>query len=341
MPELLLRRPLVVSGSRLERVDNDVALGTAPGAGTLDDAVLLPGLVDLHTHVFSGQDLGVSADEAAERSGVTAMVDAGSAGGDLFGAFAAIALRSRTRLRAFVNISSIGTTSIQRRGELRSPEYIDEELVVRTMAEHPGLAVGVKVRASANVGGRFTTRALAAARRAADRAAAPLMVHLGPKPASIDTIVRTLGAGDILTHCFTGFAGNTLIENGRIRPSVRRARERGVLFDVGHGVSGFDPAIARAAIEQDFPPDTISTDLHAYSTRAAVDLPTVIGRIVAAGMPWADALQAATRTPALAVGLDGAGILSFDSPCDVVVARIAGTTMTVEHCARDAVLARL
>lgn len=288
--------------------------------------LVVPGLVDLHAHVFSGQDLGVAADGIAFPSGVTTLVDAGSAGAHLIGAFRASTVdRSAVRIRAFVNISSIGTTSIRLGGELRAPWYVSEEAAVEAVEAHRDLVVGVKVRASADVGGEHARTALAAARRVADRVGLPLMVHLGPAPAGVDEIADTLRSGDILTHAFTGWEDNRVIDaDGRIRPSVHAARDRGVLLDVGHGASGFSLDVARRMLEDGQPPDTISTDIHAYSRELVVDLPTVLSKFLALGMPLIDVLRAATVVPARAVGAD-AGTLAPGRPADVAVLdRVSG-----------------
>lgn len=282
--------------------------------------IVAPGLVDLHSHVFSGQDLGVSADSTAFPAGTTTMIDAGSAGAHLIGAFRAATVdRSSVRVGAFLNISSIGTTSILLGGELQSPWYVSESAAVDAIEANRDLVVGVKVRASGNVGGIHTRAALDAARRVADHVRLPLMVHLGPAPVTVDEIADTLRAGDILTHAFTGWAGNRVIDDqGRMRPSVRRARERGALLDVGHGMAGFSLEVARRMLDEDAPPDTISTDIHAYSQAEVVDFPTVLSKMLALGMPMHDVLRRATASPASAVGLD-AGTLRPGRPGDVVV----------------------
>jgi len=74
-------------------------------------------------------------------------------------------------------------------------------------------------------------------------------------------------------------------------------------------------------LEQDQPPDTISTDIHAYSIEAAVDLPTVMSKFLALGMSLADILDRVTRRPAQAAGLD-MGHLRIGSEANVAVLRI-------------------
>ena len=335
MTGLVLRGGDVLDARRgvLERRDLRIVDGRvsdAPGGG--DDRILdvagrivAPGFVDLHTHLFVGQDLGVDPDVVGPPSGTTTFVDAGSAGGHVFGAFRRGTLdRSRTRVRAFVNIASIGTTSILLRGELKSPEYADVDVAVAAIEANRDVVAGVKVRASADVGGEHAPEALRRARVVADRVGLPLMVHLGPAPASLEEILGVLGAGDILTHAYSGWPGNALIADGVVRPSLLAARRRGVLLDVGHGMSGFDAAVGRAMVAAGEPPDSISTDLHTYSDSRVVDLPTVLSKFLAFGMPLTEVLRRATIAPARAVGLDadGVGTLEPGAPADVAVVRL-------------------
>lgn len=282
--------------------------------------IVSPGLVDLHTHVFAGQDLGIRPDDLAFRTGTTTLIDAGSAGAHLIGAFRAATIeRFDVRIRAFLNVATIGTTSIRLGGELKAPWYLDEDAAVDAIEANRDIVVGVKVRASADVGGDNAPAALAAARRIADRVRLPLMVHLGPAPASVDEIADTLAPGDIITHAFTGWPENCIVlPNGELRASVRAARERGVLLDIGHGMSGFSIGVGRRLIAAGELPDTISTDVHAYSRSLVVDLPNVLSVFLALGMSLPDVLARATAAPCRAVGLDG-GSLTLGGVADIAV----------------------
>lgn len=313
------RRDVHVSDGRIVETVPSAADATLVEATGL---IVTPGLVDAHVHVFRGQDLGIDPDVVGPRTGVTTMIDAGSAGGHLFGAFRATTVDvSAVRIRPLVNIASVGTTSIRLGGELSAPHYADERVAIRCVEENRDVVVGVKVRASHDVGGSHAPEAMARARRVADAVSLPLMVHLGPSPAAVDEILATLGPGDVITHAFTGFADNALVADGRVRASARDARARGMRFDVGHGASGFSAAVAGAAIREGFLPDTISSDLHAYSIDAVRGLPSVASKLLALGMTLDQVLERVTLAPARAFGLDreGVGTLRVGAVADLAL----------------------
>jgi dihydroorotase len=323
-----------------------------PDDTVVDAAGLLvtPGWVDLHTHVFKGQDLGVDPDVLGPRTGVTTMIDAGSAGAHLYNAFASSVLRDATpRVRAFLNISSVGTTSILLAGELSQLGYLDERACADVIRQHPSEIVGVKVRASVNVGGDNTVEALRRARNVADGVGLPLMVHIGPPPASYREVLALLGAGDIVTHCFTTHIDTPIVnpDSGELLDAALAARDRGVLFDVGHGGGGLDGQRARAAIRAGFLPDTVSSDVHAYAAlpaggdaRVAVPvhgsgrshngslvdegLPLVANKMLALGLSLEETLLRVTTRPAAAAGLAalGVGTLRPGAPADVALYRV-------------------
>ena len=284
-------------------------------------ALVVPGLVDLHVHAFRGQDSGIDIDTVGARTGVTTMLDAGSAGGHIFDAFVRTSVRPvQTRVRALVNVATIGITSFVLKGELHETAYLDRDALMRTIERHSDVIHGIKVRASANVGGQNVGQALDFARRMATETSLPLMVHLGPAPCAVDDILAVLSDGDMLTHCFSGWAGNTLVNaDGQIRASAREARARGVIFDVGYGASGFDPTVAAQILSLGFLPDTLSSDLHLHNTRIG-GLPDVLNAFLTLGVPLPTVLALATHRPGHVLGLPGVGRLQPDiSPADVVV----------------------
>ena len=274
----------------------------------LTGLLVTPGLVDFHTHLFHGQDLGVHADTLVNQ-GVTAAVDAGSSGAHLFPAYKELVIdRSKLRIQSFLNIATIGTTSILLQGELKTPAYSNEEAAIAMAQAFPEEIIGIKVRASKDVGGDLAVDGLLKARSAATKLGLPLMVHLGPAPADVEFILELLGPGDILTHAYTGWAGNTLVTDSKPRPAFIAAKKRGVLFDIGHGMGGFDSTVAKVLIDHDFYPDTISTDVHTYSKEKVLGLPEVLSKFVALGMPLSEVLVRATSDPARFGRFKGAGV---------------------------------
>jgi dihydroorotase len=132
-----------------------------------------------------------------------------------------------------------------------------------------------------------------------------------------------LKSGDVVTYCYRR-EPHCIIENGRVHPAIRAARERGIRFDVGHGMASFDFAVAAAALRDGFPPDTISTDLQARHVGAQPPhtLPRVMAKLRAAGMPEADVFAAVTARPARILNLDGEiGALTPGACADLTVLR--------------------
>jgi dihydroorotase len=229
-------------------------------------------------------------------------VDAGSAGAQTFpGLRRYVIERSATRILAFLNIAVQGMiTSLV--GELEDIRWGSPEQAIARARQNPDLIVGIKVRLGYQMVGNDPGPALRLAREAADALGLPLMVHVIDIRPSLDWLLPYLGRGDVVTHCFHGNDGGILDQRGRVLPAAVRARERGVLFDVGHGAGSFAYRVARAALAQGFPPDTISSDLHAHNVDGPVfDQATTLSKLLHLGMPLADVIRATTTTPALAV----------------------------------------
>lgn len=162
----------------------------------------------------------------------------------------------------------------------------------------------MKVRLGYQMVGEDPAPALLLAREAAEALELPLMCHVIDMRRPIGWLLSQLGPGDIVTHCFHGNDGGLFDEAGRLDPAVPAARARGVLFDVGHGQGSFSYRIAKQALQHDFPPDTISSDLHAHNVHGPVfDEATTIAKLVHCGMGLDEAVRAATAAPAAAIGL--------------------------------------
>jgi len=291
---------IAIAGGRV------TGLGDAgPAAETIDASglVLVPGLVDLHTHLYEGvSHYGIDPDANCLRRGVTTAVDAGSSGAQTFPGFRRYVIeRAQTRVLAFLHVAVQGMISTLV-GELEDLRWASPAQAIARAREHPDVIVGVKVRLGYQMVGDDPGPALRLARQAAEQLGLPLMVHIIDMRRPISWLLRYLGEGDIVTHCFHANEGGILGPAGRLDPAVARARARGVLFDVGHGAGSFAFSVAKAAFAQDFPPDTVSSDLHAHNVAGPVyDQATTLSKLLHCGMNLAEVITAATAAPAAAI----------------------------------------
>ncbi len=330
--ELLIRGGTVVcpAGGHHGRLDisvrdgriQAVAPSIVPGAGSeIVDArglIVTPGLIDLHVHVFAGQDLGLRPAAVGLAHGTTTLVDAGSAGAHLFGAFRDGCVRTaRERVLAFLNISSIGLTSILLAGELENIAYADVEECVRCVEANRDSIVGIKARIAPETVGSNGIRPLELAVEAAEAAGVPLMVHIANGPPALESSLSVLRPGDVVTHCCTGLDNRLCGPDGRVRAVVRSARDRGVVYDVGHGGGSFDVESARALIGDGFLPDVISSDAHSYSIDLVESLPAVMSRFLALGVPLAAVVERVTSAAADVIGRPDLGRIAAGAVADI------------------------
>src|SRR4029434_9661633 len=286
--------------------------------------LVTPGLVDLHTHLCPHLGLGLPADELVGITCTTTAVSAGDAGWHTWGVFRHLALASwRTRLFSFVHISSIGLAGALAAGEMLNIEYANVDGCAKVVAENPDVVLGVKVRMTDSVVGQNGLEPLRRALRAAEMAGkgVRVMCHIGAAPGNLADLLDLLRPGDVLTHAYSG-AGNNIVQNGQLLPAARAAKQRGVIFDVGHGGGSFDYTVCEPALQQGATPDTISSDIHAVSinTPGYPTLPHVMSKLLTVGMTLEDVVARATVEPAKIIGrAPGLGTLRVGAPGDVAI----------------------
>jgi len=273
--------------------------------------LVVPGLIDLHGHFYHGGTMtSTDADETCLPAGVTTGVDAGSAGWANYRAMRDHVFRGKVpRLLAFLNISATGLTLLPVvRGELQDMRHVDADRTADAIKENPGFLVGVKVRMATNAVSHWDAHtALRRARDAADKAGVTLMVHVSQSPIPLPDILEVMGPGDIATHPFHRFQEGILDKNGKIRPEVQAAVDRGVVMDLGDAGGNGDIEVIQAAIRQGLMPTTISTDFWNPPPdmgRVTYRQHELIGKLIALGQPMEDAVAAATIRPARALGID-------------------------------------
>jgi dihydroorotase len=307
-----------------------VGPGLAAAAAAVRDVsgcIVVPGLIDIHTHVYhKATSLGVDPGLVARRSAITTLVDAGSAGaGNYDGLRDYVMARSPYRIFAFLNVSFPGIFGFDKGlfiGEATLAEMLPVDRCVAKIEANRDRIVGVKVRIGGPATGTFGLGALTLALEAAEATGLPLMTHIGGPPPSYAEVVSMLRPGDILTHCYRPDPNSAIGPDGRVLPEVLAARERGVLFDIAHGMGAFGYASAEAALAAGFPPDLISSDVHVVSIEGpGYDLLHTMSKLLNCGLPLADVVGMATNRPALAIRHGELGHLGVGALADVTVLR--------------------
>jgi dihydroorotase len=289
-------------GRLAERIDDEAA-----DVRDVSGAVVAPGLIDLHTHVYwGGTSISVDAPTIARRSGTTTLVDAGSAGPANFLGFRHHVIeRSPVRILAYLNISFPGIFAYGAGvmvGECSDIRLLDSRSCRRTIEQHRDLIVGVKVRVGKIAGGSNGIAPLDMAMEVAEDAGVPLMAHLDDPPPSRKDVLSRLRRGDVLTHCFKPFPNAPVRSDGEIWEEVLLARDRGVVFDIGHGMASFGFDVARRMLTKGFVPDVISSDVHALNVNGPVfDLLTTLSKFYCLGLDLPALVRTATTAPAAAL----------------------------------------
>ena len=296
------------AGAEVHIGDDGIIGAAAPGAQVIDceGAFLSPGWCDLHVHIWhGGTDISVRPSLAGRGSGVTAMADAGSAGEANFHGFREYIIDPASEtVRAFINIGSIGLVACNRVSELIDMRSVDVDRTLAVIEAHRDVICGVKVRASGVIVGAWGITPAKIAKRVAEIAGLPLMVHIGEPPALIDEIFDILGPGDIITHCFNGKRAGSIRDTRALFDQAMRLAENGVRMDIGHGQASFCFATARASLEAGLRPWSISTDLHLRNVHGAVkDFATTASKLLAVGLPFTDVVTAISAHPRETMGL--------------------------------------
>ena len=315
------RFDVAIRDGRISEVSETV---TGPATETIDctGRIVLPGLVEGHTHIFQHvSKVGADPVEAHLRRGVVAAADAGTAGASTFAAFRKLVVEpSGMRILSFLNVSVLGLIDF-RFGELMNPDTLVPEDALAVAKEHPDVVRGFKIRLSEDVVGDNWRELLDRSLAVGEEAGLPVMVHIGETSEPLDVLLPLLRAGDIVAHCYTGKPHN-ILEGGAVMPAVAEARARGVLFDSAHGKSNLSFDIAKVAIAEGFLPDIASSDTSARNWRGPVfDLLTSISKLVALGAPLDEVIKRATIDPARLLGIadEGYGSLETGTAAHVTV----------------------
>lgn len=319
---------VAIKAGRIAAISPGLDPGGAP-VRNVKGCIVSPGLIDIHTHVYhKATSLSVDPGLIARRAAMTTMVDAGSAGAGNYDGFRDYVMaQSPYRILAFLNISFPGIFGFDKDvqvGEATARTMLPVHRCVEKIEANRDRIVGVKVRIGGLVTGDLGLGALELALEAANAVGLPLMTHIGHPPPSYSDVVDMLRPGDILTHCYRPDPNSAIGADGKVLTAVRRARERGVLFDIAHGMGAFGYASTEAALKDGFPPDLISSDVHIVSIEGpGFDLLHTMSKLLNCGLPLADVIGMSTSRPALAVRRPELGHIGVGATADISVLREA------------------
>ena len=304
------------SGGVVAALGDQLVAGPGTEVRDVSGKIVTPGLIDLHTHVYwGGTSIGVDAVALARSSATATFVDAGTAGPGNFPGFRKHVIEPAmpVRILPLLNLSFAGIFAFSNTvmvGECEDLRLLDLRECVRVVRENADLIVGIKVRVGRGASGSSGVAPLDMALEVAEAVGLPLMAHLDhPPPSRLDVMAR-MRPGDILTHCFRPFPNAPSGAHGGVRPEVAAARERGVIFDIGHGGGSCGFATSRAMLAAGFKPDVISSDVHILSINGpAFDLLHTLGKFHALGMTLPEVVACATVNAARAIRRPDIGTL--------------------------------
>jgi len=326
-----------ITAGKIAAVAENIPASAAGKVVDVSGLYVTPGLVDIHFHLGHGgapldwfapearsftAPLGVPADIALG-AGVTTVVDAGSTGAETFlQEKMEVIDRVKVRVLAFLNIVANGMNG----GLEQTVDQMDPQLCAETIKKFPDIIVGVK---TAHYWTEKPWDALHPPWAAVDRAEecgrlanVPVMFDFWPRPdrTYAELILKKMRPGDIHTHVFAQ-QFPILLADGKLNPILIEARQRGVIFDVGHGAGSFWFRNAVPAVKQGFIPDSMSTDLH-MGNFTVLSMTEVLSKFLAMGVPLEDLIRRSTVNPAKEIRHKELGTLSVGREADVAVLEV-------------------
>ena len=338
---LRAKRDIGIRWGAIEAVQEQIPAERALKSIDASGKLVMPGLVDLHCHVYPyGSAIGIPADELVQFQGTTTVVSAGDAGVNNLAALRRfIVAQTRARMYAFLHIANNGLSAFPV-AELYNIDNAQVEACAMALAENPDFLIGVKVRMSENVIFKHGLEPLKRGIQACEMCGWPakMMVHIGGVETKelMSQILDLLRPGDVLTHSYSGFPNmsnvfTNIVQDGKLLPAALAAKQRGVIFDVGHGGGSFDFTVAEVAIPGGCTPDTISSDIHVFSGNSPgiPFLPNVMSKFMTLGFTLEQVVSMATIAPAKVINrAPKIGTLQLGAPGDVAIMELVEGPVT-------------
>ena len=317
---------IAISDGRIAAIETELDPEQARRVVDVTNKLVTPGLIDVHAHCPAKlSPTGLDPEVVGVRAGVTTVVEAGTTGSHNFAGLRNYVLpNSRTRIICLLNIARTGLSVIP---EIRTRDDIDLDATIRALRDDPSIFHGIKLRAIGPAVSSMGLDLVRIAKRAAIEVDGLFMVHIGdtdtPDIASLTSgLMSLLEPGDMVTHVFTSLPGGILDADGRVLPEAKEAYERGVVFDVAHGMRKFSFDVARRLLDQDIIPNVISTDLSALSRASGpvYSLTETMSKCLALGLSLDEVVRMTTTNPARFLRMaDSIGALTVGYQADLSV----------------------
>lgn len=325
--DILIQKNKIINTPQGEILDADKKIDAT-------GCLVLPGLIDYHTHVFhSGTEIGVYPDSSLLPQGVTTAVDQGSAGVSNYESFfQTVISHSQVRIFSHLHASPAGLATLPRCLEEVNPAFFNSDGARALFEKYDKHLIGVKIRQSSEIVGKWGLDPLKATVEMAEALGCRVVVHTTNPPGNVEDLLTLLRPGDVFTHVYQGKGSNIINEEGKVRPTFRKARMRGILFDTADGRGHYAFSVAQKAIDDGFGPDIISTDLVRGSLydRSVFGLPLIMSKYLELGISLQDVVKACTSTPARIIGMEGKiGTLAPGAFGDVAIFKLKNLSQTL------------
>jgi dihydroorotase len=303
-----------IASGRIAAIEANLA-AEAPETIDARGKLVVPGLIDIHTHVGRVKD----GPALCLADGVTGLIDAGSQGADRIDEIIAVAKSAPQQCRVLINI---GRAGILPDGDTMDVNRADVAAASEAIGRNREMIAGVKARLSREVAGPNDFEVLRRAQEVASSFHLPVMIHMGQTVSPLPKLLALLKRGDVVTHMFAPPPNSIIDDNGHILPEVIAARHRGVWFDLGNGRTGhlrWD--MAERILQAGFLPDTFSTDWTPEGrTSQVVDFPNVMSKFLMLGMSLDQVVGCATVNASRVFPLfRNRGTLKAGAPADLAV----------------------
>lgn len=282
-----------------------------------------PGLIDHHCHLYPLAKIGLPAEAVCFASGVTTAVDAGSTGCATYAQHRPFIQASKLRIKAYLNVCTTGLSSLPTLEDV-DPAHWDEGAIKACFEQYGDELLGLKLRTSAPIVKELGYEPLRKTVELGEKLGVSVMVHCTNPPGEMSELLDILRPGDVMTHMYMN-QGSAIVENGAVKDCALRARERGVVFEAADARAHFGLDVAQTAIQEDFWPDILASDLTKLSMHlrpTAFNMAMQLSKYAALGIPFAVLIQLCTYAPAARMGmLDAIGSLTEGHAADVAVFR--------------------